>query len=310
MDRSLVTVFGGTGFLGRRVVRRLHDRGFAVRVATRRPERSSSLFGHVDPHLQAVAADVHDDPAVAAALAGACGAVNAVSLYVERGGATFQSVHVVGAHRVAAQAKLAGVDRLAHVSGVGSDSGSPSLYVRKRGEGEHAVRDALLIVRSTVMIGPDDVFLSALLGLVRRLPVIPIFGRGETRLQPVSVDDVAEAIVRALQRENFSGKTFELAGPRVYSYEALLKAVAAEVGRRPVLVPTPFWAWRGLGRLCERLPRPPITLNQVQLMQIDNVASTAAPGLAELGVTPQSLEAVLTRMFSQNSSRDAGGGGG
>jgi NADH dehydrogenase len=306
MDRQLVTVFGGTGFLGRRVVRRLRTHGFAVRIATRRPERSSSLFGQVDPHLQAVAADVHDDPTVAAALAGARGAVNAVSLYVERRGATFQSVHVAGARRVAAQAKLAGVDRLAHVSGVGSDPGSPSLYVRKRGEGEHAVRDALpgaLIVRSTVMIGPDDAFLSALLGLVRRLPVIPLFGRGETRLQPVSVDDVAEAIVQALQREEFSGKTFELAGPRVYSYETLLKAVAAEVGRRPVLVPTPFWAWRSIGRLCERLPHPPITLNQVELMEIDNVASMGAPGLAELGVTPQSLEAVLAQMLSQDSSQ-------
>jgi len=313
MDRPLVTVFGGTGFLGRRVVRRLRDHGFAVRVATRRPERSASLFGHLDPHLQAVAADVHDGPTVAAALAGAWGAVNAVSLYVERGGATFQSVHVVGARQVATQAKLAGVDRLAHVSGVGSDPGSPSLYVCKRGEGEHAVRDAsqgALIVRSTVMIGPDDVFLSALLGLVRRLPVIPIFGRGETRLQPVSVDDVAEGIVRALQRKEFSGKTIELAGPRAYSYEALLKAVAAELGRRPVLVPTPFWAWRSLGRLCERLPHPPITLNQVELMQIDNVASTGAPGLAELCVTAQSLEAVLRRILSQNSSRQADGGGG
>jgi NADH dehydrogenase len=312
MDRSLVTVFGGTGFLGRRVVRRLRDHGFAVRVAARRPERSASLFGLVDPHLQAVAADVHEGPTVAAALAGAWGAVNAVSLYVERGGATFESVHVGGGRRVAAEAKLAGVDRLAHVSGVGSDPGSPSLYVRKRGEGEHAVRDALpgaLIVRSTVMIGPDDVFLSALLGLVRRLPLIPIFGRGETRLQPVSVDDVAEAIVRALQRDEFSGKTFELAGPRVYSYETLLRAVAAEVGRSPLLVPTPFWAWRGLGRLCERLPHPPITLNQVELMQIDNVASRGTPGLAELGVAPQALEAVLRRMLSQNSSREADEGG-
>jgi NADH dehydrogenase len=159
------------------------------------------------------------------------------------------------------------------------------------------------------MIGPDDVFLSALLGLVRRLPLIPIFGRGETRLQPVSVDDVAEAIVRALQRDEFSGKTFELAGPRVYSYETLLRAVAAEVGRSPLLVPTPFWAWRGLGRLCERLPHPPITLNQVELMQIDNVASRGAPGLAELGVAPQALEAVLRRMLSQNSSREADEGG-
>jgi NADH dehydrogenase len=281
-----------------------------VRVATRRPERSVSLFGHGDPNLQAVAADVHDGPSVAAALAGAWGAVNAVSLYVERGGATFQSVHVVGARRVAAQAKLAGVDRLAHVSGVGSDPGSPSLYARKRGEGEHAVRDAApgaLIVRPTVMIGPDDAFLSALLGLVRRLPVIPMFGRGATRLQPVSVDDAAEAIVRALQRDEFSGTAFEFAGPRIYPYETLLRIVAAQVGRRPALVPTPFWAWRGLGRLCERLPRPPITLNQVELMQIDNVASPGAPGLAGLGIAPQSLEAVLTRMISGNSSRSADG---
>src|SRR3984885_739498 len=154
-----VTVFGGTGFLGRRIVRHLRSRGFPVPIASRNPDRGHSLFGPDDPQLQSVGANIHDDRCVGAALAGAYGVVNAVSLYVEHGQQTFHSAHVESAQRVAAQAHRAGVKRLAHVSGVGADAASPSLYVRKRGEGELAVRAALadaLLIRPAVMFGLDD----------------------------------------------------------------------------------------------------------------------------------------------------------
>jgi uncharacterized protein YbjT (DUF2867 family) len=198
-----VTVFGGTGFLGRRVVRHLRKHGFSIRIASRHPNRGHELFGLDDPQLQSVEANIHDDRSVANALAGVYGVVNAVSLYVEQGQETFHSVHVESAERVAAQARRAGAERLAHVSGIGSDAISSSLYIRKRGEGELAARTAFadaILIRPAVMFGPDDAFLTTILKLLGQLPIYPMFGRGLTRLQPACVEDVAEAIVRALQR--------------------------------------------------------------------------------------------------------------
>src|ERR1700694_5071788 len=195
-DRT-VTVFGGTGFLGRRIVRHLRSRGFPVRITSRHPDRGHRLFGPDNPQLQSVGANIHDERSVADALAGAYGMVNAVSLYVEHGQQTFHSVHVKAAQRVAAQEHRAGVERFVHVSGIGADAASQSLYVRKRGEGELAVRAAFadaLLIRPAVMFGPDDAFLTTILKLLRRLPIYPMFGRGLTGLQPAYVEDVAEAI--------------------------------------------------------------------------------------------------------------------
>ena len=195
-----VTVFGGTGFLGRRIVRHLRYREFPVRIASRHPDRGHRQFGPDDPQLQFLEANIQDERSVADALAGAYGVVNAVSLYVEHGLETFHSVHVESAQRVAAQAHRAGVERLVHVSGIGADAASPSRYIRKRGEGELAVRAAFndaLFVRPAVMFGPDDAFLTTILKLLRQLPIYPMFGRGRTRLQPAYVEDVAEAIARS-----------------------------------------------------------------------------------------------------------------
>ena len=185
-----VTVFGGTGFLGGRVVRRVREKGFPVRVATRHPDHGRSLFGSADPQVQSIGADIHEDGSVARAVEGAYGVVNAVSLYVERGKETFQAVHVAAAERLAGQARKAGVERLAQVSGIGADARSPSAYIRARGEGEQAVRQAFAeatVIRPAVMFGPDDAFLNTMLSLMRWLPVYPMFGRGETRLQPAFV---------------------------------------------------------------------------------------------------------------------------
>jgi NADH dehydrogenase len=302
MSLPIVTVFGGAGFLGRRVVRHLRDHAFAVRVASRRPDGGRKLFDPDDPHVRFVAADIHDGPSVASALEGAYGAVNAVGLYAQRGENTFERVHVTGARRLAAQASLARVERLAHVSGIGSDPASPSLYIRKRGEGELAVRAAFpsaLVVRPAVMFGPDDAFLTVTLKLLRLFPVYPMFGRGETRLQPAYVEDVAEAIARALRRTEPQAVTFEFGGPHVYRYKELLRTIAREAGRQPLLIPAPFAAWRALAWGCEKLPKPPITTSQVELMQLDTVASPRAPGFAELGISPQSLASVLQRMVGE-----------
>jgi uncharacterized protein YbjT (DUF2867 family) len=296
-----VTVFGGTGFLGRRIVRHLRSSGTPVRIASRHPDRGHRLFDPDDPQLQSVGADIHDERSVADALAGAYGVVNAVSLYVEHGQDTFHSVHVESAERMATQAHRAGVERLVHVSGIGADATSPSRYIRKRGEGELAVRAAFadaFFVRPAVMFGPDDAFLTTILKLLRRLPIYPMFGRGRTRLQPAYVEDVADAVARVVRRVETHSIIFEFGGPRLYSYEQFLRAVADQAGLTPLLVPIPFAVWHALAWASEILPDPPLTRNQVELMQIDTVSSPERPGLIELGISPHSVEAILQRMLS------------
>jgi uncharacterized protein YbjT (DUF2867 family) len=297
-----VTVFGGTGFLGRRLVQHLRDHEFPVRIASRHPDRGRSQFGPHDSQLLFVQADIHDERSVANALAGACAAVNTVSLYVEHGRETFQSVHVESAQRVAAQAHRAGVKRLIHLSGIGADAASQSRYIRARGEGELVVRAAFAgadIIRPAVMFGPDDAFLTTILNLLRRLPIYPMFGCSSMKLQPVYVEDVAEAAVRIIQRAETQPTIFECGGPRVYSYEELVGIVARQAGLAPILVPIPLAVWHALAWASEILPDPFLTRNQVELMQIDTVSSPEMPGLVELGISPQPVEAILQKMLSK-----------
>jgi len=307
MNDRTVTVFGGTGFLGRRIVRHLRSHGFPVRSASRHPDRAHRLFGPDDPQLQFVGANINDERPVADALAGVYGAVNAVSLFVEHGQETFHSVHVESAQRVAAQAHLAGVKRLVHVSGIGADAASPSRYIRKRGEGELAVRTAFanaIFVRPAVMFGPDDTCLTTILRLLRQLPIYPMFGRGLTRLQPAYAEDVAEAIGRIMQQAEAPSMIFEFGGPRVYSYEEFLRTVAHQAGLAHRLIPIPFAVWNALAWASEMFPSPLLTRNQVELMQIDTVSSPKMPGFVELGISPHSVEAILQEMLS-NCGRKA-----
>ena len=305
MSVRVVTVFGGTGFLGRRVVEHLREHGFFVRIVSRHRNRSRELFGPDGSQFQSLEADIHDPKAIAEALAGAHGVVNAVSLYVERQGETFHSVHVEAARRLAARAQQDRVERLVQVSGIGADAASPSLYIRKRGEGELSVRAAFpnaVVVRPAVMFGPNDAFLAPILALLRKLPVFPMFGRGLTRLQPAHVGDVAEAIAKALEQPEMRAITFECGGPRIYSYEELLRAIAREAGLEARLVPMPFAAWRALALMAEMLPNPPVTRNQVELMQVDNVASPDMPGFAELGISPRPVETTLREILASGGS--------
>jgi uncharacterized protein YbjT (DUF2867 family) len=300
MTIRVASVLGGTGFLGRRIARHLRKRDFSVRVASRHPERCRELFGTDDPHIHSVRANVRDEQSIADAIAGAQAVANAVSLYLERGNETFHSVHVEAARRVAAQAQRAGIEQLVHVSGIGADPRSRSLYIRKRGQGELAVRDAFpnaIIIRPAVLFGSDDGFLTTILELLQRLPIYPMFGSGLTRLQPAYVEDIAEAIVRALQRTEIEPITFECGGPRVYTYEQLLKTIAREAGLKPILIPVPFAAWQALAWIAETMPRPPITRNQVELMQVDNVSSSKMPGFRELGISPHTVEETLREIL-------------
>jgi uncharacterized protein YbjT (DUF2867 family) len=297
----LVTVFGGTGFLGRRVVRHLRDAGFTVRIAARRPERSPSLVPDGTSNIESVQADINDDGSILAAIRDAVAVVNAVSLYVEHGRDTFYSVHVEAAERLARLARQSGLQRIAHLSGIGSDPRSTSSYIRSRGEGEEAVRQAFpgaTMIRPAVMFGPGDAFVTPLLKMLRVLPIFPTFGRGQTRLQPAYVEDVAEAIARTL-RSPHAASAYELAGPRIYTYEELLRTIAAGAGKRPLLLPFPFALWRAVGYAAKILPNPPITPSQVELMQIDNIASSSAPGFDAFGISPQAIEEILPQILQE-----------
>jgi uncharacterized protein YbjT (DUF2867 family) len=302
MDReiSCVTVFGGTGFVGRRVARDLRASGATTRIASRHPSRAEG------DSLEQIAANAHDERSVEAAVVGADGVVNAISLYVEHGRDTFHSVHVEAAARIAKAARRAGTKRFVHLSGIGADAGSPSPYIRSRGEGEAAVQTAFpgaVIIRAAVMFAPDDAFLTTILRLLRSLPAYPMFGDGRTRLQPVYADDVAAAITEVVRQSKKPYPIYELAGPRVYSYEELLRTIARSAGLRPVLMRMPFAFWGAVAGLAETLPQPPLTRNQVELMQIDTTASVNRPGFSALGISPRSLEEELEEMLKRSKTQ-------
>ncbi len=290
----MITVFGGTGFLGRVVVRCLVRAGKTVRVAARRPSRAA--FAAYTDCIERVSVDVRDDDAVAQALRGADAAVNAVSLYVERGELSFDAIHVDGAARVARAAEAASVDALVHISGIGADPRSRSGYIAARGRGEAAVREAFpsaTILRPSVLFGRDDAFL-ATLDAVTRLPVLPLFGRGSTRLQPVHVEDVAAAVRAAIDRHPAgAGRVFELGGADAYTYREILTLVMRHRRRRRVLLPVPFAVWCAATGVAAFLPNPPITRDQVILMSRDNVVGLHADSFADLGIEPASLAALL-----------------
>ena len=307
MALGKMTVFGGTGYLGHRVVQRLLEREFfgSGRIAASRTH--CSAFPDVKLSIESIHADINDDRSVAAAVARVEGVVNAVSLYVEGGHKTFHSVHVTAAARVARLAREAGVERLIHVSGIGSEAVSASPYIRSRGEGEKVVRDAFpaaTLIRPSVMFGRGDAFVGPVARMLRHLPVFPLFGRGQTKLQPARVEDVAEAIARAMQTAQ-PRMYYELGGPRIYAYRSLLEMLARHVGKKPLLVSMPFGLWHALAYVAEMLPRPPITRNQVELMQIDSVASPGAPGFDDLRISPTSLEDMLPRSWGSRACSPA-----
>lgn len=297
MAKGRVTVFGGSGFLGRQIVKRLAADGIPVRVAVRRPEQASFLEAFAPGgRIEAVAADVWDEATVARAVEGSVAVVNTVGHYVEKRGSSFDAVHGEGARHVAHQALKAGVGRLIHISGIGADPASASSYVRARGVGEVLVRDAFegaTILRPSVLFGPGDKFLNTLVRVARLAPALALFGRGETRLQPVFVDDVAEASARILADPGTGGKTFELGGPRVYAYRELLEVVLREVGRKRLLVPVPFAVWGAAAAALSVLPSPPLTADMVTLMKQDNVVGAGALGLEDLGISPVAVEKIL-----------------
>jgi uncharacterized protein YbjT (DUF2867 family) len=299
----IVTVFGGSGFLGRRIVKRLLDRNYSVRAVSRHPERVRRHFSSQLKVPEAVRSDVLDAPQVSAAVAGSYAVVNAVSLYVEHGEQTFERVHVKAAADLASASLQSGVRQFVQISGIGSDSRSTSPYIKARGRGEEVVRSAFsgaLVVRPAIMTGPDDAFLTTLVRLVRLLPVYPLFGDGSTRLQPVYVEDVAEGVARLIEEgSDRDSLTFEFGGPRVFTYRELLQEIAQQIDTSVRTLPMPFAIWKALAAAAEMLPGLPLTRNQVELMREDNVTKAGMRGLGELDIEPMDIDHVI-RMIERH----------
>ncbi len=298
--QNLVTVFGGSGFIGAQAVRQLARAGWRIRVAVRNPAKAYAmrLAGDVG-QIDIVQANVRNLPSLRRALSGATAAVNLVGVLRETGRQGFQAVQVMGARNVAEAARAEGVSRLVQMSAIGADAGSESKYARTKAEGEAAVRgiypDAV-IVRPSIVFGPQDDFFNRFAAMAQISPVLPLLGGGATRFQPVYVGDVAKAIARTAAAPEAAGQTYELGGPAAFTFRQLMEMMLAEIGKRRFLAPVPWPVARLMGQagdIAGAFIAPPVTSDQVLLLKSDNVVSGACPGLAELGITPTTPEAVL-----------------
>ena len=296
-----VAVFGGAGFVGRYAVKRLAARGVLVRVACRDPERAKFLkpagaVGQIVP----VQANLRYPDSVRAAVRGADAVVNCVGILAARGAQGFEAVHVRGARAVAEAAREAGAGALVHLSAIGADPESRSAYARSKAAGEAAVREAFpeaVILRPSLVIGPEDEFFNRFAMLARFLPALPLVDGGRTRFQPVVVGDVAEAVVACLDRR---GGTYELGGPATYTFAELMDLMLAETGRRRLLLPVPSRAMRVPAALMQFLPGAPVTPDQLEMLGTDNVVAPGAAGFGALGLEPRAIESVLPAFLDRH----------
>lgn len=298
---DIVTVFGGSGFVGRYVVRALVRRGYRVRAAVRRPD----LAGHLQPlgavgQIHAVQANIRNRQSIERALIGANAVVNLVGILYETGRQRFDAVQGAGAGAVAQAAAAAGITRMVQVSAIGADAESASHYARSKAIGERLVLEAMpqaVVLRPSIVFGPEDDFFNRFAAMARISPVLPLIGGGHTRYQPVYVADVAEAAARAIESEARPGATYELGGPEVRTFKELMEFILAEVGRKRLLVPVPFGLARLKAHALQLLPKPLLTVDQVRLLEHDNVVSQAAiedgRTLAGLGIAPSAMETIV-----------------
>lgn len=297
MTAGTVTVFGGSGFVGRYIVPRLAEDGWVIRVAVRNPDKAAFLkpagdVGQIVP----VACNLRDQASVERALDGADAAINLVGILFETGRQTFAAVQYEGAKRAAEAAAAAGITDYLHMSALGADANGEAEYARSKAAAEEAVLAAIptaSILRPSIVFGPEDDFFNRFAAMARLLLVLPLVGGGHTRFQPVYVADVAEAAVKCLTDGDCDGKTYALGGPKVYSFKQLLQLMLQTINRRRLLVPLPFAVADMQAFFLEKLPQPMLTRDQVAMLRKDNIVQPGALTLADLGIEPHSVEVII-----------------
>lgn len=306
-DKGLVTVFGGSGFLGRHVVRALLKRGWRVRAAVRRPD----LAGFLQPlgmvgWVQPIQANLRYRWSVDRAVEGADAVINLVAIMTPSGRQNLESVNVFGARAVAEAARGQGLDRVIHVSAIGASPESPSAYGRSKAAAEAAVFETLpksVVMRPSVVFGPEDEFFNRFARMAQMSPALPLIGGGKTKFQPVFVGDIARAIADTVEGKAKAGRVYELGGPEVHSFRECMEIMLAVIGRKRMLVPLPWGVASLLGSVFQYLPGKVITPDQVRSLRVDSIVSEAA--LAErrtfqaFGITPTTLGSVLPTYLSQ-----------
>jgi NADH dehydrogenase len=298
MTIKQVTVFGGTGFIGRYVVRALAARGMRIRVAVRHPELAdfTRLAGDVG-QVMAVQANLRFPLSVAAAVRGSDAVVNAAGISYERGRQRYAEVHAAGARHIAEAAAGAGVARLVHVSGIGAQQPrTGNAFVESKALAEHEMNRAfpsVTILRPSVVFGPEDKFFNRLAAAAKWAPLVPVFGTGLARFQPVYVGDVATAAAKVLEDGNTAFAAFELGGPQIYTYRDLVELTLQMTARKRRIVRVPVLPMKVAAFFAEFLPVPPITRDQIDLMTRDNIVMSGRPGFAELAIVPHAAESIL-----------------
>jgi NADH dehydrogenase len=298
---GLVTVFGASGFLGRYVIRELTARGWRVRAAVRNPHTAHELkvIGDVG-QVQLMQANLRFPKSVARAVEGSDAVINLVSILFESGRQTFEALNVSGADSIGEACAASGVANVAHVSAIGADATSESDYARTKREGEITLQAHIPtadIFRPSIIFGPEDEFFNRFAGLAAMTPALPLIGGGKTKLQPVFVEDVASAIAIAVTHGT-KGETFELGGPQIYSFKALMEFILETIGKKRFLAPVPWFASNIMGfggELTGALPfvKPFLTRDQVQNLRVDNVASEGSIGFEAFNIQPSTIEAVV-----------------
>ena len=298
-----ITVFGGTGFIGRHLVSLLLRSGATVRVAVHHPDRFE-VATETARAPELIQADVLDDIAVSGAIAGADAVINLVGMLTETAQQSYRAIHVGGARRVALAAHRHSAMRMIHISALGASPTSAAISDQTKAEGERAVVAVFLqatIVRPSLVFGEDDHFFTRFAAMIRSSPVLPLIGGGTTKFQPVFVDDIAAGLLELLKRPETTGKTYEFAGTRVYSFMVLLELLLSALNRQCVLIPIPFALAEMQAGLFELLPNPPLTRDQVRLLKTDKVVGEVEPTLGDLGIQPWPLEEFLAVLKDKHS---------
>ncbi len=307
MRNVVVTVFGGSGFLGRYVVRRLANEGARIRVVCRYPQKAIHLkpMGEVG-QIDLIRGDVTRMDSVASLVDGATYVVNLIGILFESGSQRFEALQAEAPGRIAEAATAAGVEQLVQVSAIGADAAGEAAYAQSKAAGEAAVRAAFpgaVILRPSVVFGPEDDFFNRFGQLAQISPFLPLIDGGATRFQPVYVDDVAQAVLTALTAPGIRGQTFELGGPEVFTFKELLEYLLGRINRRRLLLTLPSNIARFQARFMEWLPKPPLTRDQIILLGSDNVVADGAKTLADLGIEATPLDAVVPAYVERYARR-------